>query len=156
MYDELYEMLSGIKLYKKRSGANNNRLGFPEHRGAVFGLVKAKFKGVVELSYFSRKFPLIHEEIFRVGKMVCPFEFSQVQVNFNLVCPPHIDKGNRGNSCLVSFGEYSGGMIVIDGIEHNAYHNPIIFNGSQQLHWNTQIEPDLSGKTNKYSLVFFS
>lgn len=157
MYDKLYTMLSNIKLYKKRAGSNMNRLGFPEHRGAVFGMVKAKYKGVIELSYFSRKYPLIHDEIFRVGMIICPFGFSQVQVNHNLVCPPHVDKGNRGNSCLVSFGDYTNGLIVIDGVEHNAYHNPIIFDGSKQEHYNTEIGPSLTNEPgNKYSLVFFS
>jgi hypothetical protein len=148
--DELYVMLSKIKLYHKKEGSNNNRLGFPEHRGCLFGMVKAKFKGIIELSYFSRKYPAIHDAIFKIGKKICPFEFSQVQVNHNLVCLPHKDKGNRGPSCLVSFGEYTGGLIVIDGIEHNAYHNPIVFDGALQEHWNTPMEG------NKYSLVFFS
>lgn len=155
MYEKLYKILSNIKLYNKREGSN--RLGFPTHRGCLFGLVKARFKGVTELSYYSRKYPEIHDEIFKIGKIICPFEFSQVQVNFNLVCPPHLDKGNRGNSCLVSFGEYTEGLIVINGIEHNAYHNPIIFDGATQEHWNTPIGPSLTGKPgNKYSLVYFS
>jgi len=149
-YDELYKMLCKIKLYNKREGTTMNRLGFPTHKGAVFGMVKAKFKGIIELSYYSRKYPKIYEEIQRIGKLICPFPFTMIQVNHNLVCPKHRDKNNKNESILVSFGEYTGGLIVIEGIEYNAYHTPIQFDGVTQEHWNTIHEG------NKYSLVFYS
>jgi len=50
---------------------------------------------------------------------------------------------------LLSFGNYEGGKIVVEGTEYNAYHTPTIFNGSTMEHWNTPIHG------NKYSLVFF-
>lgn len=150
MYDELYGMISKIKLYTKKEGSNNNRLGFPTHRGCLFGMVKAKYKGIIELSYYSRKYPDIHDAIMKVGKTICPFEFTQVQVNHNLVCPPHKDKANKTNSMIVSFGEYTGGLLVIEGVEHNTYHAPLQFDGVHNTHWNTP----LIG--NKYSLIFFS
>ena len=71
-------------------------------------------------------------------------------MNHNLVCPPHRDKNNKTESILVSFGDYEGGLIVIEGTEYNAYHTPIQFDGATQEHWNTEI------KGNKYSLVFYS
>lgn len=71
-------------------------------------------------------------------------------MNHNLVCPPHRDKANQSMSLLVSFGEYAGGEIVIDGIKHNSYHNPIQFDGATLEHWNEPIQG------NKYSLVYFS
>jgi hypothetical protein len=51
---------------------------------------------------------------------------------------------------LLSFGDYTGANIVIDGILHDAKYNPIVFNGAELEHWNTD---DLVG--NKYSLVFY-
>ena len=149
-YADLYKMLSKVSLYLLKQHTNQSRLGFPTHRGCVFGMVKPKFRRDVQLSYYSRKCPEIYAELCRIGKLICPFEFKTIQVNHNLVCPPHIDRANKSESILVSFGEYTGGLIVIEGKEYNAYHTPIQFDGSKQLHWNTPIQG------NKYSLVFFS
>lgn len=151
MYDVLYKQLESIKLdLKKRSGFNN-RLGFPEHRGAVFGIIKPRYKQQIkQLSLYSKKYPKIYDEIIRIGKEVCPFPFTSIQVNKNCQCPPHKDKSNVGDSCLVSFGEYTGGHIYIEGVKYNAYHNPIIFDGHKLEHWND----DHIGT--KYSLVFFN
>ena len=149
-YDKLYEMFKKIKLYLNRKNSRMNRLNFPEHRGAVFGIIKPKFKSKPELSYYSRKCPEIYEEIMRIGKIICPFEFQLIQVNHNLVCPKHRDKNNKTRSILVSFGDYTGGEIVIEGEKYSAYHKPIEFDGSKLEHWNEPIEGD------KYSLIFFS
>ena len=149
-YDALYEMFKKVSLYKKKQGALQNRLGFPEHRGAVFGMIKPRYKSQPELSYYSRKCPHIYEEILRIGKLICPFEFRSIQVNHNLVCPPHRDKNNTTRSVLVSFGDYTGGEIVIEGKKYSAYHTPIEFDGCKLEHWN---EPIVG---NKYSLIFFS
>jgi len=153
-YDTLYEMFQGIKFVKKKHGGMDNRLGFPEHRGGLFGMVRPKFpktkNPVPLLSMYSRKYPKVYEEIQRIGKLIVPFEYKAVQVNHNLECPPHRDKNNKSRSVLVSFGEYTGGDIVIEGIEYNAYHTPIEFDGCKMTHWNKPIHG------NKYSLVYFS
>jgi hypothetical protein len=67
-----------------------------------------------------------------------------------VVCPKHYDSKNVGESMLVSFGDYTGCNIVIEGIVYDAKHTPVIFNGSKREHWNTD---NLTG--NKYSLVFY-
>jgi hypothetical protein len=150
-YDDLYKMFSEVKLYRKTT--TNNRRGFPRYRGAVFGMVRPRFtyKGYKELSADSKKYPHIYEEIMRIGKIICPFEFKSIQVNHNLICPPHLDSKNKGMSLLVSFGEYSGCNIVVNGIKYDARHRPLVFNGALLEHYNTD---DLVG--DKYSLVFFS
>ncbi len=98
-------MFEKVKLKTRKT--TNNRLGFPEYRGAIFGLTRPRFryKGYLELSLDSKNHPLIYDEIMRIGKLICPFEFNSIQVNKNLVCPPHKDKKNIGLSMLVSFGE---------------------------------------------------
>jgi hypothetical protein len=150
MYDKIYEMLEKITLYKKKKDGNTNRLGFPSHRGCVWGIIKPRFKSQPELSRYSRKYPEIHEEIVRIGKEICPFEFKTVQLNKNCQCPPHKDKANQSRSILVSFGDYTGGELVIEGVVQNAYHNPIEFDGVNNLHWN------LEHTGTKYSLIYFS
>jgi hypothetical protein len=56
-----------------------------------------------------------------------------------------------GKKRSVSFGEYEGCNIVIENKEYNTNCNPVIFNGAEMEHWNS----DLIGG-NKYSLVYFS
>lgn len=149
-YDKLYEMFEEVIL--KKRNATNNRLDFPQYRGAVFGMVRPRFhyKGYNELSKDSIKFPHIYEEINRIGKIICPFEWKSVQVNKNLVCPVHKDSKNAGMSLLVSFGDYTGCNIIVEGSTYDAKHRPTIFDGAKYEHWNSD---DLHGT--KYSLVYF-
>ena len=143
-------MLEKITLYLKRPNGNSNRLGFPQHRSCVWGIIKPRFKSKPELSMYSRKYPDIFEEIVRIGKLICPFEFKTIQLNKDCCCPPHKDKQNQTRSLIVSFGKYTGGELVIEGEVFNAYHNPIEFDGKNKLHWNQAHEGT------KYSLIYFS
>ena len=151
IFDELYEMLNKIKVPFKI--IKNNRLGFPIHRGCMFGIVRGRYNGKIGESRMSLKYPNIYNEMVRIGKMICPFEFKSIQLNHNLVCPKHKDKNNVGVSLLVSFGEYEGCNIVIENKEYNTNCNPVIFNGAEMDHWNSEFIGD---KNNKYSLVYFS
>jgi hypothetical protein len=142
-------MLETISVKPNRGRAN--RRGFPEgHRALTFGITRARFSGIVGLSCSSKKYPEIYAELVRVGELLCPFKFSSIHLNNNVVCPKHYDGKNVGESMLVSFGNYTGCNIVIEDVIYNARHTPIIFNGALREHWNT---PDLEG--NKYSLVFY-
>lgn len=136
-----------VKMCEKRS----SRLGFGKCRVEQYGYVRARFTGEVGLSYTSKKKFHIYDEIIKIGEQICPFKFNSIQLNNNTVCPPHHDSDNTGNSLLVSFGDYTGCNIVIEGTMYDAKYAPIIFNGSQREHWNTN---DLVG--NKYSLVFYN
>lgn len=82
------------------------------------------------------------------------FKWSQVQMNKNFKCPPHRDSKNIGDSILISFGDYTGGLTAVDVegkiIKYDSREKPIKFNGSEYLHW---VEP-YEGK--RYSLVFFN
>jgi hypothetical protein len=151
-------MLKNIKIpikqaYKKDSSgkSNNNRRGFPKFRGCVFGLCKQKIGGKIVMSYNTIKKPKLYEELLILGKKICPFEFTSIQLNHNLVCPKHIDTNNVGKSMLLSFGDYEGCNIIINGTEYDAKYSPIIFDGSKLEHSNTEL---ISG--NKYSLIFFN
>ena len=137
--------------YDSKGRTTNGRRGFPKHRACCYGLIKYKCGGKIDLSYNTKKHPDIYEELVKVGKLICPFEFTSIMVNHNVVCPKHIDTNNVGDSMLVSLGEYEGCNIVIDGKEYDARYSPVVFNGSKLVHSNTLL---ISG--NKYSLVFFS
>jgi len=133
-----------------------NRRGFPlGHQSVTFGYTRARFGRkygeLFDLSNYSIKYPEIYNELLRIGNIYCPFKFTSIHINKNVVCPKHIDNKNVGKSMLVSFGDYTGCKIIIDKIEYDADCNPVIFDGSKIEHWNTD---DLEGT--KYSLVFFN
>lgn len=144
----LYSMLESISIPIKNQ--TNGRRGFPNHRAVTFGLVRGRFTGVIDLSVNTKKYPEIYDEICRIGNLFS-FQFKSIHLNHNVICPKHMDENNQGNSLLLSFGDYTGGNIMIEEKKYDANCNGIIFNGSILEHWNTD---DLVG--NKYSLVFFN
>ena len=150
LYDTLFDLLEKSTLKKRYR--DNNRREFPNYRGGIFGLVRPRFhyKGYKELSCDSKRLPEVYEEIIKIGKIICPFEFTSIQLNKNLVCPKHKDSNNVGLSLLVSFGDYKGGEINIDNKKYDAKCRPIIFDGSKLEHYNNDI---IEGT--KYSLVYF-
>jgi hypothetical protein len=151
----LYEMLQNINIRKK--GEKSNRRGFPlGHRSATFGYTRARYGTrkngkLYDLSLYSLKYPEVYNELLRIGNLICPFEFNSIHVNENVICPPHKDSNNVGESLLISFGDYTGCNIIIEGNEYDTNCKPIIFDGSNLLHYNTN---DLKG--DKYSLVYFN
>jgi len=144
----LYSMLEQITIPIKNS--TNSRGDFGKHRSMTLGVTRGRFNGIIGLSHYSKKYPHIYEEVMRIGKLI-GINFDSIHINKNVTCPPHLDSKNVGNSVLVSFGDYTGCNIVVDDIVHDAFCQPIKFNGSKLIHWNTK---DLIGT--KYSLVYFS
>ena len=144
----LYSMLEQISIPFLH--ITKNRRGFKLHRAITLGLTKARFKRIVGLSYQSKKYPQLYDEVVRIGNLL-NFEFTSIHCNHNVICPKHKDNNNKGNSLLLSFGEYTGGNIMIEDKKYDANCNAIIFNGSLLEHWNTD---DLVG--NKYSLVYYN
>lgn len=147
-FDKLFYLLNQINI--PRTNHANNRRGFPMHEKLNFGLSKGRFNGVVGLSRQSILYPDIFEEIINIGDAYCPFQYTSIHLNHNVTCPPHKDLNNKINSFIVSFGEYEGGKLVIEGETFDTLYRPVIFNGSELEHWNTN---DLVG--NKYSLVLY-
>ena len=146
---ELYCMLNCITV---RQVSSKPRGGFGTHRSMTFGLTRHRYKGrELRKSWATVKYPQIHDEVFRLGKLICPHPFTSVHLNHNVTCPPHVDGNNNGISTVISFGEYTGGVLVVEGVHCNAFCRPVTFDGNCLTHWNA---PDLKG--NKYSLVFFN
>ena len=148
-FSKLYYLLNRIKI--PTNTINTNRRNFPLHKRMCFGLTRARYSGVVGLSRDSIRYPEIFDEVTKIGDKYVPFKWTSAHLNYNVICPVHRDDKNNGKSVLVSFGEYIGGNIVIEGIKYDARHRPLMFNGSLLEHWNT---PDLQG--NKYSLVYYT
>lgn len=165
IFEKLESLLEKYKIpWKSAAGVDskgrttNGRRGFDKHRGCIYGYTKHKITRNIDLSHQTKKHPDVYEELIRVGKLICqrlpsecPFDFTSIQVNNNLVCPKHKDTNNVGESLLVSCGDYEGCNIVVEGTEYNSKYSPVIFDGSKLEHWNTKL---ISG--NKYSLIYFN
>ncbi len=151
-FEKIYELLNDITFpfasdKRNQSGA---RSGFPKHRKLMFGVTRERGTNYARLSRDSE----LHEEAFnelsRIGDLIVPFEYTTMHINENVVCPPHKDKHNNSDSVIVSFGKYTGCNLVVEGVKYDTYCQPIMFDGSALLHWNTD---DLQG--HKYSVVFY-
>lgn len=152
MFDNLYNMLNDISLTKHRG---ETRKGFVTGASAVFGLTSVrrikKGENRIRISAYTKKYPQIAKELFKIGKQICPFPFKSVYVNHNVKTPKHRDTGNTDLAMIVSFGDYKGGLLMVDGKPADTYLRPVIFNGAECLHYNTG---NITG--NKYSLVFYN
>lgn len=120
-------------------------------RSTVFGEITPRFgEKKWKHSRMTEKHPHIWKLIWALGDIICnDIEWTTVQVNHNVICKPHVDKNNKGESVIVSFGNYYGGNLVVGEEEFDTYRRPLIFDGSE-IHFNTD---DLEG--NKYSLVYY-
>ena len=152
---ELYSMLENIIFPKKTE--STNRRGFPiGHQALTFGYTRARFVSrkngkLFDLSNCSLKYPEIYNELLRIGNIYCPFDFTSIHVNRNVVCPKHKDSRNIGKSMLLSFGDYTGCNIIINEKKYDANCRPLIFDGANFEHYNSD---DLQGT--KYSLVYYN
>jgi len=147
LFTPLYEALKKITIPIKKG--TTSRRGFGAHRATTFGLVRQRKSGKTAISSSTKKYPLIWKLLQELG-VALDYDYSSIHLNHNVVCPKHKDSKNASFTLLISFGDYEGGNIVVEGKEFDARHTPIIFNGAYLEHWNT---PLISG--DKYSLVFY-
>ena len=64
------------------------------------------------------------------------FEFTSIQVNKNIMCKPHKDSWNKGDSVIFALGTYSnGGELVICSVPYDIKRKPLLFNGGKNTHW---------------------
>lgn len=150
--DDVKDLLE--KLEKTKIILNKNKQGrarsFGEHRSFTLGYVQARISRKIDLSYYTKKNMELYNLILELGKKIVPFEFDAIHVNHNVVCPPHKDKNNNGESVIISLGNYEGCNLIIGDKEYDTRLKPLMFDGANITHYNT---PLISG--NKYSLVFF-
>tara|TARA_R110000765_G_scaffold151366_3_gene254002 strand:+ start:395 stop:919 length:525 start_codon:yes stop_codon:yes gene_type:complete len=78
------------------------------------------------------------------------FDFESVIINKNLLCPPHKDTNNIGDSLIIGLGDYNYGDLVIEDEHHCILYSPLIFNGSKLTHYTDEFEGD------RYSVILFN
>lgn len=126
---------------RKNSGVGRTQVfGYGSRRRLGFG----EFKNNMD-----------NQDLYRVlvqlGALVVPpfIPWTAIQVNLNYQTSIHIDKNNIGLSYSLSFGDFTGGELVIAGEPFQTRYSPIIFNGALNEHFNQPITG------NRYSLVYF-
>lgn len=145
-------LLESTKFPKTKSRKNISADGIE-----AFVLGDVNYRGQALLDYktrgpsrFNKKFPELFKAIKKLMKDYDPsFKYTTIQVNKNIVSPPHVDKNNVGPSYIIALGNFEGGKLVIEGKEHNIKNKFLNFDG-RKGHWVTPF------KGTRYSLVFFT
>lgn len=124
--------------YRKRVG---------DGKSQCFGMVNKRSE-IPDLSRQCWLHPYLYKLLLDFAKKYVKISFTGIQVNQNYFSKPHKDVGNLGESLIVGFGDYTGGELNVWGVNHDIRHKPLIFNGSENLHWTQEWEGI------RYSLVF--
>ncbi len=141
---ELWEVLKGWNIpltggKPKRSTGNG--------RSCSFGFIRKRHR-LPGVGIYNAKKPIVWKALKAFADST-GFEWDSIQVNQDCVCGKHKDANNVGDSYLVSFGDYTGGELVVEGEVYDCNMKPIIFNGAKMEHWNNE----LTGS--KWSIVLF-
>ena len=90
-FDNLLAILSKITIPKKASCSVGRSAFIHTHRACAIGDAFHFTKRTINLSRMSRKFPALHDEIMRVGHLICDpvgHNFTSVYLNNNLIFMP--------------------------------------------------------------------
>lgn len=141
-----------LELTARQLYINPDRMRSGRGRSQAFGVIRRwSYRPWISRNCWLR--PELWRMLLQFAAKHVPVEWDAVQVNDNYESKPHKDVGNRGDSYIVSFGNYVGGELVLDisGQEQifDANRRGHLFNGSKIRHWNKPIV----GR--KFSLVFF-
>jgi hypothetical protein len=150
--NSVLNVLETIKFPKTTSRKNiSNKpveafvLGEVNYRGQKF--LNYKTRGP---SKYNKKFPELFEVLKKFIKKVHPkFTYTTIQINKNILSPPHIDKNNVGPSYIIGLGDYSGGELCIEGKMYNIKNKWKYFNGNKG-HWTNNFFGT------RYSIVYFT
>ena len=123
--NETLELLEDTKFPVTKSRKNISSKGIE-----AFVLGDVNYRGQASLDYrtrgpsrYNKKFPLLFESLKKLMNEYLSndedFKFTTIQVNKNILSPPHVDKNNVGISYIIALGDFTGGKLVIEGKEYN-------------------------------------
>lgn len=125
-----------VELLKKKTiPVNRFRKTSGVGRSQVFGICRQR-NGSYSGSRMNYDRPELFDEIVRIGNRILPtgFTYQAIQLNVNYETDEHKDKGNRGESAIIGFGDYEQGDLVVNGVDVNIKNKVCLFDGSQWLH----------------------
>jgi hypothetical protein len=150
----LSELLTNTEIPINYQRARKDRSKTPAGKGRSVLLGYAPyFKN--RLTNFTKEHPDIYEELMELGRKYADFPVTQIMLNKNYQTQKHKDSMNVGKSIIFSFGDYTGGELIMEddqGKPHvlKTHMNTVEMDGSKHFHWN---KPITSGT--KYSVIFF-
>ncbi len=116
----------------------------------TFGYVNRPYHGYVQAKS-NTDYPMVHQYLKDYIKSIDPnFKYNSITLNKNILCKPHKDRGNIGNSLIIGCGNYTGGNLVVDDIEYDIKGKPLIFDGSNQIHYNKDFKGD------RYTVIYYN
>jgi hypothetical protein len=142
------------ELQRKPLPVNHDRMVAGKGKSQAFGVIRRwSYRPWLSRNTWMR--PELWQHLLDFAAAHVSIPWDAVQVNDNYASQPHLDKGNRGLSYIVGFGNYTRGELFVDvsGQGANPYdihHRGHLFNGAESLHWTAPWKHD------RYSLVFFS
>ena len=132
----------------KYTGADNRRYGYPV-RSVTMGLVRDWKTGLKTISTFTNYNKELWELLVEYGKSITKLPFQSICINKDTISQPHYDKNNKGTSCIVALGNFTGGELVVEHKVVDIHNKPFHFDGSKHLHWSLPFEGT------RYSLIYF-
>ena len=143
-FERLIELLQKRPLQMNRERKNSG-VG----RSIAFGIIYRRNLGLGRARY-NKIYPEVYSEILKITKLINPdVNYTSFQLNDNYRSSPHVDANNDGTSCIIGFGDYTGGEINVDGKKYNIRYTPLHMDASIQLHYTEPWEGC------RYSLVIF-
>ena len=144
--------LENIKFPKTSSRKNISKnsiesfvLGQVNYRGQKS--LNGKLKGP---SRWNKKYLDLYNKLKQLISYYHPdFKYTTIQINKNILSPPHVDKNNVGPSYIIGLGDYKGGELNIEGKKYNIKNRWKYFNGTKG-HWTE------SFLGNRYSIIYFT
>ena len=81
----------------------------------LFGMVLDKRRGwKIQPSPANSEYPEVYKQLQDLMKTHDEhFSWTTINVNLNIRCKDHVDKGNLGDSIIVGLGDYQGGEFVL-------------------------------------------
>lgn len=145
-YSEFAAIVEELKRLPIEVNRYRNKVGIG--RSQCFGIV-SKRSMCPDLSRQSWRRPYLHHLLMEYARKHVEIPFTSIQVNENLACEEHKDRGNVGLSYIVGFGDYpEGGGLWIDGRSYDIRHRPLLFDGSKLPH-KTEV-----WRGNRFTIVF--
>jgi len=141
------------ELQRKPLPVNHDRIMAGKGKSQAFGVIRRwSYRPWLSRNTWMR--PELWQFLQDFAAEHVPIHWDAIQVNDNYESMPHRDKGNKGLSYIVGFGNYTGGELMCDvsgeAKSYDINHIGHVFNGSQITHWTAPWEGQ------RYSLVFFS
>ena len=124
-------------------------------RSATLGEVRDYSTGGKRISNFTKNNIELYNLLCEYGSTITDIPFKSICINKNTIAEPHVDRNNRGVSCIVGLGDYTGGELVLKGnadcddSKVSIHKNPIEFDGSKIIHYSLPFEGT------RYSIIYF-